>query len=152
MCLISRLIGVHQVCNAVSSRINLLCCQAFNIFFSFLLQLFVFNFYPYLQRYLQPHQKGVICWNIGTRVVDMHQFRLHVLQINFSLACIPLYFTFPHRSYKDSDISCPGQPWTSSTRGIVRNRHNSYTYMLHITICGLSISYNDCVVSPPCSI
>lgn len=57
MSLISRLVGLHQV------RFILIALSIVIIFESSVVcihvQLFLFNFYPFLQRYLQPHQQEV---------------------------------------------------------------------------------------------
>jgi protein SDA1 len=50
MSLISRLVGLHQV-SFHTCRVKVILCIH--------VQLFLFNFYPFLQRYLQPHQHEV---------------------------------------------------------------------------------------------
>ena len=53
MSLISRLIGLHQVSSVLINVCIIKNCNLDDM------QLFVFNFYPFLQRYLQPHQHEV---------------------------------------------------------------------------------------------
>lgn len=65
MSLISRLIGLHQVsyrtlyihiwCSFIFPFWSGTCMYNVHVF----IQLFLFNFYPFLQRYLQPHQHEV---------------------------------------------------------------------------------------------
>ena len=54
----------HHSINLYRKKKSLICFRMWDLFWSiFSLQLFLFNFYPFLQRYLQPHQKG---WQLLT--------------------------------------------------------------------------------------
>lgn len=60
---ISRLVGIHEVSDS-PHRVCILCrtwtmCRiSIKTQCSFFFQLFLFNFYPFVQRFLQPHQRG----------------------------------------------------------------------------------------------
>lgn len=59
-------------------------------------QLFIFNFYPYLQRFLQPHQRGLFQATIEQKKSEI--------------------FDFVFRGDSSVAIYCPGVPRTCASR------------------------------------
>lgn len=56
--LISRLVGIHEVSLSITRSCLKSVSQIKSDHLSLLFQLFLFNFYPFIQRFLQPHQRG----------------------------------------------------------------------------------------------
>ena len=54
------------------------------------IQLFVLNFYPFLQRYLQPHQKGMCVHRLHYDLYSTSYMYVHVVQENSILCTVPL--------------------------------------------------------------
>ena len=85
--MIKSLLPLYQ---AILKKISLIfsgCGIYFKVFFS--LQLFLFNFYPFLQRYLQPHQKG---WQLLTfNLCGMWPLTVLTVTLHFSVYVILLF-------------------------------------------------------------
>lgn len=91
-------------------------------YFLLFLQLFLFNFYPFIQRFLQPHQRG--------------KHNSFVESFYFSFNCTFLTICCLCRGDKDSPVCCPVFPSARPPWGTVRStdftpeEHRTFTITL----------------------